>query len=125
MAKPQEIALGVYWLRISIANIYYVRSGSGWALIDTAVPNQAATIRAGAESVFGPGAKPNAILLTHGHFDHSGSAVELARLWNVPVYLGRGEFPFIDGTRTYPLPDRSVGGFMSFMMRIIPLRKRL
>jgi glyoxylase-like metal-dependent hydrolase (beta-lactamase superfamily II) len=31
---------------------------------------------------------PRAILLTHGHFDHFGAAEPLARIWNVPVYIG-------------------------------------
>lgn len=122
-AHPIEIAPGVHSFRILIANVYFVRTGAGWVLIDTAIPNRGEAIRAAAESVYGPGSKPNAILLTHGHLDHSGSAVELARKWSVPVYLGRAEFPFVEGEITYPAPDPAVGGFMAFVSRLFPVAK--
>lgn len=122
-AQPVQITPGVHWLRISIANVYFVRSASGWSLIDTAIPGRAGTIRAAADSLFGAGAKPDAILLTHGHYDHSGSACDLARLWNLPLYVHRSEMPFIDGKITYPLPDPSVGGFMALLSRVFPVRK--
>ena len=81
--QPKEIAPGVYWPRtgrgITESNIYFVSSGSSWVLIDTAWPNRAPLIKEAAESVFGTNAHPAAILLTHIHLDHEGSALELAR----------------------------------------------
>ena len=46
-----------------------------------------ALIAAAAESLFGAGTRPAAILLTHIHPDHSGSALELARRWDLPVLV--------------------------------------
>ncbi|HTP10217.1 MAG TPA: MBL fold metallo-hydrolase, partial [Anaerolineae bacterium] len=87
--KPQEIAPGVYGLSIGTgikqANIYFVQSGSSWVLIDAAWPKCGQLIKATAESLFGANTRPAAILLTHIHPDHSGSALELAQLWNLPV----------------------------------------
>lgn len=37
------------------------------------------------------GAVPVAILLTHGHFDHTGAAAELARDLDLPIYAYSGE----------------------------------
>ena len=53
--------------------------------IDGGWPGSADAIRGAAESLFGPGAYPAAILLTHAHPDHFGSAADLARVWELPV----------------------------------------
>jgi glyoxylase-like metal-dependent hydrolase (beta-lactamase superfamily II) len=86
---PVEIAPGVHWYSAGAVagNVYFVRSGLSWVLIDTATAGQERRIREAAEALFGAGAHPAAILLTHVHPDHSGSALELARAWDCPVYL--------------------------------------
>lgn len=38
------------------------------------------------EAAAGLGLKPEAILLTHGHFDHIMAAKDLKKAWNVPIY---------------------------------------
>ena len=84
-----EIAPGVYWYATGAVagNIYFVQSGSSWVLIDTATAGKERRIREVAESLFGARSRPTAILLTHVHPDHSGSALELAQAWDCPVYL--------------------------------------
>ena len=98
---PEEIAPGVYRVEtgrgLTGVNVYLVRSGPGWVLIDTAWPGRGRLIRAAAESVFGPGARPAAIVLTHIHPDHSGSALELARMWDLPVYVHPDELVLAPG----------------------------
>lgn len=87
--RPVEIAPGVHWYSAGVVagNIYFVQSASSWVLIDTATAGHGGRIREAAEWLFGAGARPAAILLTHVHPDHSGSALELARTWDCPVYL--------------------------------------
>ncbi len=100
-ARTREIAPGVYQLEtgrgITEANVYLVRSGQAWVLVDTAWPRCGPLIRKAAETLFGAGARPAAIVLTHIHPDHSGSALELARLWHVPVYVHHDELPLAAG----------------------------
>ena len=100
-AGPEEIAPGVYRLEtgrgFTEANVYLVRSGPGWALIDAAWPHRGQLIKAAAESLFGAGTRPSAILLTHIHPDHSGSALELARMWDLPVYVHPDEMVLAPG----------------------------
>jgi glyoxylase-like metal-dependent hydrolase (beta-lactamase superfamily II) len=98
-SMPTEFAPGVYWMEIgrgvTRSNVYFVRSGSSWVLIDTASPNCGPLIRSAAETLFGANTPPAAILLTHDHTDHAGSAMELARLWDRPVYVHPDEMPLV------------------------------
>ncbi len=117
----KEIAPGVADLPITIANVYFVgEPGGNWALVDAGTPHSAAKIINAAEDRYGFGAKPEAILLTHGHFDHCGSARELAERWGVPIYIHALELPFVTGRSAYPPPDPTVGGAMAFLSRFFP-----
>jgi glyoxylase-like metal-dependent hydrolase (beta-lactamase superfamily II) len=116
----EEIAPGVAWYRTNIANVYFVGAHPRWVIIDTATPGYTGRIRAAAEERFGSRAKPAAILLTHGHFDHAGSARELAEEWDVPVYAHHAERPFLTGQAAYPPKDPTVGGCMGFLSRLFP-----
>jgi glyoxylase-like metal-dependent hydrolase (beta-lactamase superfamily II) len=80
---------------ISRANVYFVRSGSSWVLIDAGLANFAQAIRRTAGSLFGASTRPASILLTHNHPDHAGSVVELSRMWDCPVYVHPDELPYV------------------------------
>ena len=91
-----EIAQGVHRVALAGCNVYLVRSGDGWVLVDAAWPGQAARIRRAAESVYGARARPSAIVLTHLHPDHQGSALALSRCWDLPVHAHADELPMAD-----------------------------
>ncbi len=99
--RPAQIAPGVYRVALGRGltgvNVYLVRSRTGWVLIDAAWPHRGRLIKAAAESVFGAGTRPDAIVLTHIHPDHSGSALELARLWDLPVHVHSAEMVLAPG----------------------------
>ena len=115
-----EIAPGVAWLPLGITNVYFAGPRGGpWVLIDTGLPGRARQIREAAESRFGANARPEAILLTHGHRDHSGSALDLATLWDVSMFVHPLEMPYLTGRSSYPPPDPTVGGFLGLMGRFV------
>ncbi|HEU5440951.1 MAG TPA: MBL fold metallo-hydrolase [Ktedonobacterales bacterium] len=126
-ARPEEIAEGVYRLSVRGSNVYFVRSGSSWALIDAAWATSGQAIVAAAESLFGANTRPAAILLTHAHPDHSGSTLELAQKWDIPVYLHPRELPVppeeLSAAQEYPAGplDRWV---VLPLMRVLPARAR-
>jgi glyoxylase-like metal-dependent hydrolase (beta-lactamase superfamily II) len=94
-----QIAPDVYRLNLSgptQTNVYLVRDGASLAVIDTGWPKDGAAIAGAARAAFGA-AHPGAILLTHVHPDHAGSALELARAWGCPVYVHRDELPIAMG----------------------------
>lgn len=121
MSQVTQIAPDVGWLPISFVNVYFLgRSGGPWLLVDTGLPGSARQIFAAAEARFGAGSRPEAIVLTHGHFDHAGSAMQLAERWDVPIYAHRLELPYLTGRSSYPPPDPTIGGAIAFLSRFMP-----
>jgi glyoxylase-like metal-dependent hydrolase (beta-lactamase superfamily II) len=116
----RRFAAGIERLPIVFVNVYMVgEPGGPWVLVDTGIPGFAGRIRRAAEARYG-GQPPAAIVLTHGHFDHAGSALELADLWDVKVYAHRLELPYLDGRSDYPPHDPTVGGALGLMSRTFP-----
>ena len=117
------VAPGVTQLRIQrFVNVYFVETGTpgAWVLVDTGLPGSLKPIVAAADKLFGSGARPAAIVLTHGHLDHLGAARELADYWRVPVLAHPLEMPYLTGQAQYPPRDPTVGGSLAFMARFFP-----
>ncbi|WP_132250842.1 MBL fold metallo-hydrolase [Methylobacterium segetis] len=121
--ETHAIADDLAYRRLVIANVVFVGpSGAGdrgWVLVDAGVPGSKGAITEAAAARFGAGARPKAIVMTHGHFDHVGVLEDLAAEWDAPVYAHALERPYLDGSAAYPPPDPSVGG--GLMARISPL----
>jgi glyoxylase-like metal-dependent hydrolase (beta-lactamase superfamily II) len=116
-------------MKIVFVNVFIVASGedggNNWVLVDAALKGSGDKIRRMAEDLFGPGAKPSAIILTHGHFDHVGALEELLEVWDVPVYAHYLELPYLKGISSYPPPDPMVGGgLMSLMSWTFPKKPK-
>jgi glyoxylase-like metal-dependent hydrolase (beta-lactamase superfamily II) len=115
-----EIAPGVAIVPSLVANAYLAGEPDAWVLVDACTPGHEQMILRAAERRFGRGARPRAILLTHGHFDHAGSAAALADCWDVPIYVHRLEIPFLTGKAEYPPFDYSSPGFFTRLARFFP-----
>lgn len=105
-----EVAPDLVRMRYLFVNLYLWGPRDGWVLIDAGVPGCADDIVEAAEERFGEGTQPQAIVLTHGHFDHVGALSNLLERWNVPVYAHPLELPHLTGQRDYNPPDPTVGG---------------
>jgi glyoxylase-like metal-dependent hydrolase (beta-lactamase superfamily II) len=123
-----QVTQGVWGLKTLFVNVYMIanRKGvaDGWVLVDTGLRGYANKIISMAEALFGEGTKPEAIILTHGHFDHTGSLPELLKHWeDVLVYAHPLELPYLTGRSSYPPADPSVGGgLMSWLSWAYPTK---
>jgi glyoxylase-like metal-dependent hydrolase (beta-lactamase superfamily II) len=125
--KYFQVAQGVWGMRLIFVNVYMIANrrgaGKGWVLVDTGIKGSEDKIIAMAEALFGPGTRPSAIVLTHGHSDHAGSLRALLKIWNVPVYAHPMETPYLTGKSSYPPADpQTGGGLMSLASVLFPTK---
>jgi glyoxylase-like metal-dependent hydrolase (beta-lactamase superfamily II) len=115
-----EYADDVVRVATGIVNAYLIGTSDYWILVDTGIAGFAALLKRAVAARFGPQARPAAIVLTHGHFDHAGNAEALALEWNVPVLAHPLELPYLNGASDYPPQDPTVGGAIACMSRVFP-----
>lgn len=119
-----EVCPDVYYFTNQIVNVIMIGTpDEGWVLIDAGMPHSSQAIFDHAKKRFGD-LPPFAIILTHGHFDHVGSIVDLIDKWGVPVYAHPAEFPYLTGAQAYPEPDTTVeGGLLANCLPFIRINR--
>jgi glyoxylase-like metal-dependent hydrolase (beta-lactamase superfamily II) len=123
MPTSTRIADNLIHIPVGIGNAYLVGDSDSFVLIDSGPQGNSASIISVVEEHFGPDASPECIVLTHGHFDHSGSADALAAHWDIEIFAHPLEHPYLDGRSSYPPPDPTVGGFMAQVIRVTPIKQ--
>lgn len=93
-----EIAPGVLWMRMPLPlqldhiNVWAIRDGDGWALVDTGIWSPA-TADAWRRLFTGPVADPvTRVFVTHMHPDHIGMAGWLTRKFGCRLWISRLEY---------------------------------
>src|SRR3954468_12867349 len=115
------VAPGVWGRKDVFVNFYMIQdqNNDDWVLVDAGLKWSLPKIKEMAAYLFGEESRPKAIILTHGHFDHSGSVEKLAEEWQVPVYVHSLEIPYLTGQSDYPPADPTVGGGLMASMSFL------
>jgi hydroxyacylglutathione hydrolase len=100
-ASELEVTPGIHLLEsLRFANCYLI-AGDELTLIDTGLPRNAGKVLTYiAERLQRRRSDLTTIVLTHHHFDHTGSAAELRRLTNAKIAVHRDEIDYVTGAKT-------------------------
>lgn len=96
--QAKEVADGVWWIRMPLPfslnhiNLWALRDGEGWALVDTGIRSSVTTDAWGALFA-GPLQGPiTRVFVTHMHPDHIGMAGWLTRKFDCRLWISRLEY---------------------------------
>jgi glyoxylase-like metal-dependent hydrolase (beta-lactamase superfamily II) len=95
--RVSEQAPGVYSVEGPASNWIVVRDGPGFILIDSGYPGDRHHVLASLRYLGLEPADALALLLTHGHVDHTGSAAFFSESYGTPVLCAAGELAHVQG----------------------------
>ncbi|ACL42335.1 beta-lactamase domain protein (plasmid) [Pseudarthrobacter chlorophenolicus A6] len=96
-SRVSEPSPGVFFVEGPASNWIIVSDDSGFILIDGGYPEDASLVL---RSIWHVGFKPGdakAVLITHGHVDHLGSAAHFSEAYGTPVLTSPAELAHVQG----------------------------
>jgi glyoxylase-like metal-dependent hydrolase (beta-lactamase superfamily II) len=110
-----EVAPGVYSIeRVRMAHAYLVE-GDGLTLIDTGMRGSGETVLNALAALGRRISTLRHIVISHHHFDHTGSLARLAELTKATVSVHKADAPYVRGD--LPRPPFIRAGFSGWFMR--------
>ncbi len=106
-----EVAADVFRVRSRMVNCYLVRDGSSLTLIDSGLPKHWAAIKSSCGALGLDVSAIEAVLLTHVHADHAGSAESARVEAGASIRLHPDDAELADG-RTHRRTERSVAAYL-------------
>lgn len=100
----ESVADGVYRIGPGYVSAYLVDGDEGVTLVDTLLPKKQGVVEEGLRGIGRTFADIRAILLTHSHADHSGSAAAVKAESGADVYAPAADAPAIRGEIKPPSP---------------------
>ncbi|WP_340309595.1 MBL fold metallo-hydrolase [Ruicaihuangia caeni] len=96
----KNIAPGIHMIQHADVNAFIVQDGHRGMVIDAGLPGMWPLLSAGLEYLGLRAERLEALVLTHGHFDHVGNAERL-RAAGVPVYVHKNDARLVRHPYTY------------------------
>lgn len=113
----EQVGPGVFRLVAGVVNCYLIEDGGELTFIDTAWPRSWDALQSAVAEIGRSPGDVRAVVLTHGHPDHLGSAERARRSWGVPVMAYRGEVERVKGRSKGSSPFTLVPGLLPQLWR--------
>ena len=102
--RGAQVAEGVFRLGTKWANFYLVTDGRGATLIDAGYPGYRAQVSHALTAVGLPHTAIEAVIVTHHHVDHAGTAEHVRARAGGTVLVHSGDAPIVRGEQRSHLP---------------------
>ncbi len=117
----EKIADGVYSIKIQHVHAFVIDGDQGVTLIDTGLPKKEGRMLDGLSSIGRSSSDIRAIMLTHSHADHTGSAAALKAQSGAPVFASETDASAVRGEEPAPPPPVAFRfPFLKPLMRMVP-----
>ncbi len=115
-----NVAPGIHCVTESHVNFYVVEDGDGLLLVDAGLPTSWRLLVAALAALGRHPRDIQALVLTHGHFDHLGIAERVRTELEVPIYVHENDVPLTRHPRQYARA-RPLSRYLLTQFRAIPI----
>ncbi len=99
-----EVAEGIYRLGTKWVNFYVVVDGPEALLVDAGYPAYQGQVAEALRALRRPAPSLTAVIVTHHHVDHSGTAEYFRQTAGAPVFVQEADAPIVRGERRSHVP---------------------
>jgi hydroxyacylglutathione hydrolase len=118
----KEVKTGIYWFK-GVSNFYLVIDNESF-VVDTGLPGKAGQLENCLKSLGKNPQEIGVIVLTHHHFDHTGSLNKIQNLTEAKIAAHKDDWPYVSGQKSYdgPFFMKPITKLMNLIYNIKPVK---